>query len=70
MGLESIAQQPESRLLGREAAALYLDMTTRSLDRLVERGVITPVKISGLRRTWFDRGDLDALIEAVKPRKR
>jgi hypothetical protein len=70
MDSQGSAPQPEPRLMGREAAAIYLDMTTRSLDRLVERGVITPVKISGLRRTWFDRGDLDALIDAAKPRKR
>ncbi len=69
MDVHGIAQQPESRLMGREAAAAYLNMTTRSLDRLVDRGVITPIKISGLRRTWFDRADLDALIDGAKPRK-
>ena len=59
--------QVESRLMGREAAATYLNITTRSLDRLVGRGIITPVKIAGLRRIWFDRADLDALIDAAKP---
>jgi hypothetical protein len=69
MDLPSAAEQRESRLMGREAAATYLDMTTRSLDRLVDRGIITPVRIAGLRRTWFDKLDLDALIDAAKPRK-
>jgi excisionase family DNA binding protein len=57
----------ESRLLGFEGAATYLDITKRSVYRLVERGIIRPVRLPGVRRTLFDKKDLDALIEAGKP---
>lgn len=66
METQTFAQQPESRLLGPDAAASYLGLTPRSLYRLVDRGVIAPVKIPGMRRTFFDRSDLDALIEMGK----
>jgi hypothetical protein len=54
------------RLLGREQTAMYLGMTTRSLDRLVARGVLSPVRIHGVRRTLFDQHDLDAFVESAK----
>jgi hypothetical protein len=57
----------EQRLLGREAAAGYMNMTIRSLERLVGKGILTPVRIAGFRRTFFDKQDLDRLIEASKP---
>jgi hypothetical protein len=66
MAFASVKDQPEARLLGREAAATYLDMTTRSLDRLVAKGLLRPVKIDGLRRVMFDRADLDHLIDGGK----
>jgi Helix-turn-helix domain len=66
MGSLGIAQPLESRLMGREAAAVYLNITPRTVDRLRERGILTPVRISGLRRTYFDRKELDALIDAAK----
>jgi hypothetical protein len=56
----------EKRLLGREAAAGYMNMTIRSLERLVGKGILTPVRIVGFRRTLFDKQDLDRLIEASK----
>jgi hypothetical protein len=68
MAFSSVKEQPEARLIGREAAATYLDMTTRSLDRLVGKGLLRPIKIPGLRRVMFDRADLDALIDAGKAR--
>ena len=55
-----------SRLLGREEAAGYLAIATRSLSRLVEKHVIAPVQIPGVRRVLFDRQDLDALVESTK----
>jgi predicted DNA-binding transcriptional regulator AlpA len=55
-----------SRLLGLEQTATYLGMTTRSLDRLVAKGVLVPVKIVGVRRTLFDRRDIDAFVESAK----
>ena len=54
------------RLLGREAAADYMNITIRSLERLVDKGILTPVKISGFRRTLFDKRDIDMLIESSK----
>jgi hypothetical protein len=66
MAFSSVQEQPEARLLGREAAATYMDMTTRSIDRLVGKGLLRPIKIPGLRRVMFDRADLDALIDAGK----
>jgi hypothetical protein len=66
MTFAPVKEQPDSRLLGRDAAAEYLDLTTRSLNRLVGKGVLRPIKIPGLRRTMFDRADLDALIDAGK----
>jgi excisionase family DNA binding protein len=56
----------EKRLLGREAAAGYMNITMRSLERLVDKGVLTPVRITGFRRTLFDKQDLDRLIESSK----
>jgi excisionase family DNA binding protein len=59
-----VMEQP--RLLGLEGTATYLDITQRSLYRLVERGIIKPVRLPGVRRTLFDKRDLDALIERGK----
>jgi excisionase family DNA binding protein len=56
----------EKRLLGREAAADYMNITIRSLERLVDKGILTPVRIAGFRRTLFDKQDLDMLIESSK----
>jgi hypothetical protein len=55
-----------TRLRGRAQAAFYLGITTRSLDRLVAKGVLVPVRIAGVRRTLFEQGDLDALVQSVK----
>jgi excisionase family DNA binding protein len=56
----------DPRLLGREQAATYLGVTTRSIHRLVARGLLSPVRIHGVRRTLFDRSDLDELVAAAK----
>jgi excisionase family DNA binding protein len=56
----------EKRLLRREAAADYMNITIRSLERLVEKGIVAPVRIVGFRRTLFDKQDLDTLIESSK----
>ncbi len=66
MAFSSVKEQPEARLVGREAAATYLDMTTRSLDRLVGKGLLRPVRLPGLRRIMFDLQDLGKLIDAGK----
>jgi excisionase family DNA binding protein len=51
-------------LLGRVQAAGYLNITTRTLDRLIARGLLRPIRLPGVRRTLFDRADLDALVDA------
>ena len=52
-----------SRLLGCQEAATYLGITPRSLARLVAGGLLTPVRLPGLRRTLFDRQNLEDLID-------
>jgi hypothetical protein len=66
MARQRQGQAPETRLLGREATAVYLGMTLRSVDRLVNKGVLCPVQIPGVHRTLFDRKDLERLIDAAK----
>ncbi len=61
-----ISQALESRLLGVEEAALFLGVTARSLYRLVDKGMLTPVRLPGFRRTFFDRRDLEALVKSAK----
>jgi excisionase family DNA binding protein len=55
-----------SRLFGRPQAAGYLNVTTRTVDRLVARGLLNPIRLPGIRRTLFDRADLDALVDTVR----
>jgi hypothetical protein len=47
-----------NRLKGRNQAAFYLGITPRSLDRLVAKGILMPIRIAGVRRTLFDQGEL------------
>jgi hypothetical protein len=54
------------RLLGRDETARYLGMTPRSVDRLVGKGVLMPVKLPGLHRILFDKTYLDRLIDSAK----
>jgi hypothetical protein len=54
------------RLLSRDGTARYLGTTPRSVDRLVDKGVLVPVKVPGLHRVLFDKADLDRLIDSAK----
>jgi hypothetical protein len=54
------------RLLGQDETARYLGMTPQSVDRLVGKGVLMPVKLPGLHRILFDKTDLDRLIDSAK----
>jgi excisionase family DNA binding protein len=56
----------EIRLLGLAAAASYLDVTPRTIQRLIGRGVLEPVRLPGVRRILVDHQDLDQLIETGK----
>jgi Helix-turn-helix domain len=66
MRLRGSSPPPESRLLGLEETATFLGVTPRSVHRLVKRGLLTPVRLSGFRRTLFDREDLLALVASSK----
>jgi excisionase family DNA binding protein len=59
-----------ARLLGFDAAAIYLNVNLRTIRRLMARGVLQPVHIPTLRRVLFDRQDLDDLIEAGKEERK
>jgi hypothetical protein len=59
-----------TRLLGRQAAADYLGINLRSLERLVGAKRLAPVRLPGVRRTLFERGDLDRLVAEGKGQAR
>jgi excisionase family DNA binding protein len=62
----AVPETQENRLLGLEKAAAYIDTTPRTVQRLIRRGLLRPVKLAGLRRVLIDRTDLDQLIRAGK----
>jgi excisionase family DNA binding protein len=66
MDTQGAAQAPQRRLMGRVQAAGYLDVTPRTLDRMIARGLLNPIRLPGVRRTLFDRADLDALVDAAR----
>ena len=55
--------QTQRRLLGRQAAADYLDVTPRTIERLVQAGVLPRVHLPGIRRTLFEKAALDRLVD-------
>jgi excisionase family DNA binding protein len=66
MEIMTVVPSPEPRLFGVEAAAAYIDVNPRTIQRLIAKGMLTPVRIDGVRRVFVDRCDLDRLIEAAK----
>lgn len=52
------------RLLRRERAAAYLDISPGSFDKLVRDGVAPPAKRLHSFKVW-DRADLDALVDTL-----
>jgi excisionase family DNA binding protein len=66
MELPTTPQAADCRLCGIKRAATYLDITPRSIYRLVDRGIIKPIRLPGMRRTLFDKRDLDALVDSGK----
>jgi excisionase family DNA binding protein len=54
------------RLLGVEAAAQYLGVSTWTVRDLIERRALPRVVLPGVRRLLFDQRDVDRLIEASK----
>lgn len=62
-----VVQYP--RLMITEKAAAYLDCSVGQIKNLVAAGQLTPVDLGTgdrVSRWWFDRIDLDKLIEARK----
>src|SRR5262245_45591716 len=56
----------DGRLLSAQAAAAYLGVPYTSLRDWALRGHIPIVRPPECRRLWFDRRDLDRLIEQCK----
>jgi hypothetical protein len=62
---------PRPRLATIEQAAVYLGLGTpekpsvRSVWRLIEHGDLTPVRLPGLRRTWVQWAQIDALVDGA-----
>lgn len=52
------------RLLRRERAAAYLDISAGSFDKLVRDGILPPAKVLHSFKVW-DRTDLDALADTL-----
>ena len=58
----------EGRLVSAQRAAAYLGVPYTSLRDWALRGHLPLVRVPGTRRLWFDRRDLDRLIDAWKER--
>ncbi len=59
--MDAVEHLVPPRLFGLRAAARYLGIEPRSVQRLVGQGELRPVRL-GVRRVLFDRQDLDRLI--------
>lgn len=57
-----------SRLMTAQAAAQYLGVPYTSFRDWALRGHVPIVRVPDCRRLWFDRNDLDRLVEAWKER--
>lgn len=55
------------RALSQQDAATYLGISVRSLQRLTERGDLTPVYLTS--RPTYLRAELDAVLEAAPTQK-
>ena len=56
------------RLLSAQGAAKYLGVPYTSLRDWAQRGHIPVVRVPDCRRLWFDRRDLDRMVDAWKER--
>ncbi len=56
----------EPRLLRLSAAAAYLGVSVSTVYDLVDRGVLNPLTLPGVRGPRFDRADIEAMIERAK----
>ena len=63
-----VNHSPHPRLLSAQAAATYTGWPYTTLRDAALRGHMPVVRIPGSRRMWFDRKDLDRVIDAWKER--
>ena len=61
-------EKTESLLLGRKRTAAALDVSTRTIDNLVESGQLVPVKIG--KRVMFRRSEIERFIQKSHSTKR
>jgi hypothetical protein len=57
---------PNGRLLNLQTAAAYLGVPDTSLRDWALRGHVPIVRVPDCRRLWFDRRDLDRLVDQWK----
>lgn len=62
--MPKIAASVSPRLLRRERAAAYLDISIGSFDKLVREGALPAPKVLHSFKVW-DRSDLDAMADAL-----
>ena len=60
------AGRAEQRVLNIQQAAKYLGRTPASVRHLVANGTLRPCRFGDSSRLYFDRVDLDAMIDAAK----
>jgi excisionase family DNA binding protein len=63
-GIATVAVAP--RLLRLRETAAYLGVSVSSVYGLVERGVLNPLTLPGLRGPRFEIADLEALVERAR----
>lgn len=56
----------EPRLYRLVDAARFLGVSVSTAYQLIERGVLEPLTLPGLRGARFDRADLETLVERMK----
>lgn len=55
---------PEKKLLTIASAAVVLDRTPKAIRRLIEKGILTPIRIDG--RVQIDPQEIDDLIARAR----
>jgi hypothetical protein len=55
---------PKKKLLSVASAAVILDRTPKAIRRLLDKGILTPIRIDG--RVQIDPDEIDALIAKAK----
>lgn len=56
----------QSRMLSKAEAILYLGIGKTSMDKLISQGTIRVLRYDGIRKDFFDREELDGVIDRIK----